>query len=847
MAKTYEQYSLESTSEKITLCHIEPSSRFLLWTLDSGAIYTRTEATRVISIKQDDTALTEAANASLSSGEWFYDDITATLYIRTTDDSNPNTKTVVGTYRYCFASTPLDLPYDLASGNDTHYEGVYSSNSMITKELDDEQTGVALESNTTVALQNTSGLFDNIYDTIFFENKKIKIYSWSLSIPLSEKKLLFDGIIQDKSFTNKKITFKCKDFMYKLREPVPLSLFTSADGSISETYIDTPKRRIYGQVNKARCIPIDNALEGYALTGTLSGVVTETTIIGVGTAFLDECSPGDTIIIELLNESLELSIESVESDTGLTLSDEIGVSFSGETVKISTERPWRKKNRRWHVAGHKLRAPSTTIASASQPNRFSITDPTDFFADDLISVNGENAFIKRISGSNIVLKSNLQGGTPTIGQAVLKSPASKVFIGNKEVFTGRDWSISNTTEAILTLENDAELNVANSLKLEGSVTFTNGSREVTATGVSFSALMESRDFIRSGDISHTNYYEILSVQEESLTLRTPYAGSTLVSTSTRYKNPEFLRDDSYVTINCLGMEHDGAWVQNASNVVQNLVNVDAGLTIDSTSFNFAAISAPYTISMVLPEAPGRRSPIIRDVITKINESVFGSLVNDTNWNLVYNVLDTERPTDLTPIEDDDIIGDFSVKSSNKIVRQINASYSPFVDIFTNEDTFKVINYENTFVDSYIGTLEEKDVTLYLFNESDAQEITERYALYNSLTQSVVSIKTKLNLALKNLNDKLYLKFDRLYKRFAGGDNLKIGIITKIQKSGEGTAVEMADLSNVFNRVFSVADDSSADFTSAENSEKIINSYIVDDDLHIPDTSDETQFGSNLIG
>ena len=63
-------------------------------------------------------------------------------------------------------------------------------------------------------------------------------------------------------------------------------------------------------------------------------------------------------------------------------------------------------NRRWHIAGHKLRAPSTTVSSATQPNRLTVVDATDLESGDLISVAGESAFIKRVSGSELVQKSD---------------------------------------------------------------------------------------------------------------------------------------------------------------------------------------------------------------------------------------------------------------------------------------------------------------------------------------------------------------------------------------------------------------------------------------------------------
>jgi len=849
MGTSYSDYAAKSTSEKLILCHIEPFERMLIWTLDSGAIYTRTASHFVIDILEATTSLVEAGSSTLSSGEWFYDSATSIVYIRTSDDSNPNTKNVVATYRLFYANTPIDLPYDLLNGSDVHYEGALTSNSAITKQLDDENTGVAVESSTNISFDNTSGLFDDIYDTLFFSNKKVKLYSWNDSILMSEKQLLFDGIIQDKTFTTTKVGFKCKDFMFKLREPLSLDLFGVSDGNLSDYNLYKPKRRIYGQVDQVECVPIDNTLDGYTLTGTVSGSNAALIITGVGTAFLDEASPQDNLTITLANETLEFSVASVDSDTQITLTEAIGSDFIGATVVNAPNTPWRKKNRNFHIAGHKLRAPSTTVSSASQPNRFSVVAGTDLFEGDTIEVDGESATIKRITGGAITLEANLQAGTPSVSDVVTKNPLSKAYFGETEILIDRDWTLTNTTEAILNITNTAEFNIAKAVTMAGTFTFTSSSREVTVTGIDLLNEVKPRDWIRSGDITHTTYYEILSVTEAGLFLRIAYAGSTDTDTGAKKKNVAIIDDDSLILVNCIGMESSGTWVKTASDAVLNLLSVDAGLTnTNAASFTQADEDAPYKLSMVIPENIGGSIPKIRDVITKVNNSVFASLVNNSAWELVYNVLTPDKPLATeAPLEDHDIIGEISVKSKNDIVRKINCSYRPFVDRFTRESSFKLYEFTNSFVDNYIQSKAEKDVTVYLYEAQDAQEIAERFGLYNSMCQSTVSISGKLNFMLKNLNDKLFLNFDRLYKRFGGKDRRKIGIISKITKDGSSCHVEFNDMGNIFNRVMSICDNSALDFTSATSGEKIVNAYVLDNDLAVPDITDDDFLDTSIIG
>ena len=91
MGTSYSDYAAKSTSEKLVLCWVEPFERMLIWSLDSGATYTKTASHFVIDILEGTTSLVEASSSTLSSGEWFYDSATSIVYIRTSDDFNPNT------------------------------------------------------------------------------------------------------------------------------------------------------------------------------------------------------------------------------------------------------------------------------------------------------------------------------------------------------------------------------------------------------------------------------------------------------------------------------------------------------------------------------------------------------------------------------------------------------------------------------------------------------------------------------------------------------------------------------------------------------------------------------------
>lgn len=842
----YEDFSQLERSNKVTLVHLEPAQKLILWTSAGGGIYTKQVSYFVIGVKSGQTAYIEASSSSLSTSQWFYDSQAGTLYVRTNDSTDPKTKNIIVTYRLFYSNVPYSIPYNLNTGVDVYYEGRLTSASAVSQELDEEQIGIALESSTTLSLINQDGHFDETFDVLIWENKRVGVYSWSPVIPITEAQKIFEGIIQDKSFSPSQVQFKCKDAIFQLREPLSLSVFSASDGEVLDSVLGTPKRRLYGQFKQLKAIPIDCLKDGYLLTGTVTGSFGSTTLTGVGTSFLDQVSPGDNLIIPFDLEDVEIGVASVDSDTQITLSDELEVNFQNVSITNRPDRPWRKKNRRWHIAGHKLRAPATTIVTVDQPNRITVASSADFFAGDLIDVDGEDIFIKRVIDNQLVLNQALQGSY-SASDPVTKNPISQAFFGTKEAFINRDWTLTNTTEAILEIDDEAELNIAKPKSMVGTFTFTNGSRSVTCAGADLKNDFKPRDWIRSGSTTHVTYYEILNVSETEVTLRVAYAGTNYTG-SAKGKFPAMLEDESIVAVNCIGLERSGVWVKTAAQAVKDMLENDAGFTnINTASFTASKEAFPYAISAVFPAQIGSDAPKLRDAVSVINSSVFGSLTNSIDWELSYSILDPERPTDLVELKDHDLIGQISVQSKNEIVRKINAKYRPFTDLVTGDDAHENYVFESSLVDDLVGSRAEKSVELLIYDQVAAESVAQRYALYNSLSQSVLVLNGKLNFFLKSLNDKIYLSLDRLYKRFGGRDRRKIGIINKIVKTGTSTTLEINDLGNIFNRVAAVAADSTPDFTSATYDHRIKSGFICDDSLEVPDITSESELGQNIIG
>jgi hypothetical protein len=838
---SYASESLKPRTEKITLITADSVERVKLFTL-SGGDYYRAVNYFVVGVKKAGVSLS-AGTLPLSVNQYYFDAKNKKLWVNVGAD--PKTADLSVTYRHFFSSAPVILPYDLSSGEAVEWRPIVQSIGTIGQQLDEENVGIVLESSSSVNLINRDGFFDNIFDSLIWENQAIKFYSWIASTPITDKITLFDGVIESKDYSEASITFRVKDFVYKLQNTLNLGLFSESDGSLLPSIVGTPKRRIYGQVDKCKIVSLDATLNGFALTGTLDAAVGATTLTGTGTSFLSQVSPGDELIVVYSGQTYKLGVDSIASDTSLVIGSALSFALSASTALVSPKIPYRLKNRTWHVAGHKLRAPSTTISSFAGIY-YTVADTTDFFANDAITVNGVQATIRRISDNKIVTQTDVSNGV-SVGNTIAKLPISAVYFGPKLLTYSRDYTITNSTEAKIVLDPLAEFNIAQQTNMQNTLSFTNGSRTVTtAASVDLRTFLNSRDWIRSGDIAEPTWYEILQVTQQTILLRTAFTGATATKAA-YYKNVEYISEDSLVTVDCVGMESGGVWMRTASDAVRHLVLNDAGFSaVNETTFAKAKAMCTYTLSMALPETIGGDLPQIRDVISLINDSVFGSLYGDSSQNISYAVLNATKPSIANILYDDDITS-FTVQSSQKIINQAIISYAPYTDIYTGEAAFKVVSYTNSFVDNLIGIKNTLDKIVYLYEDDKALIVAQRKCLFNSLSSSTVKIKGKMNLAQILVNDKVFLSLDRLFKRYSGRDKRKLGTVTGVSRDGFNTEISISDLGNVYNRIMSIAPNTVVDYSTSSSDDKLRWAYILDSNTESPDATSEVGIGSCLIG
>ena len=851
---TFEQAALLPVSEKITLVTMLAEKRAKLFELHAPNVYKKSVDYFVELVKYQGVEMEEAPSLALiDQDQYYYSHDEKLIYIRLLGNANPETEDVSIVYRFHFSNAPIILPSDLASGNQVEWLPYVDSIGNLGQALDDENKGIVLESSSSVSLIN-QGYFDDIFDTMLWENKSVSFYYWFPITPISEARKIFDGIIDSKSYSPDKVSFNVKDFIFKLRNTLDQDLFSELDGSVLESFIGKPKRRVYGRVNKLRCVPLDAVKDGFQITGTISATTASKQVTGTGTLFLDELSADDEITIIQNNEEVRFTIDYIQSDTVLFVTDEPNIDFTNFTATVLPTIPWRKKNREWHIAGHKLRKTSVEILNVIDGRRFEVDDVSELFPDDVVVLNNVTTQITRISGNQVILEQFIFP-LPIAGDFIEREPVQAAYFKNKKLLLNRDFTVSNISEAILELDELAEFNIARERLSSNAfsfapvqLTFTNGQKIVsTAAEIDLKTIIKPRDWIRSTVQLSDVWFEVVKVEERAIILRQNYTQATNTNVA-RIKNVEIINDDSLITVDCYGMDRNDKWIKTASDAVKDMMVFDAAFTpaqLNLDTFTQANDDCSYILSLALPEDAGGEEVLIRDAVTKINDSVFGSLYGDATQNICYSILNTRRPASIQPLKDDDILG-WSSESSNEIVNQIVARYGHFIDTVKEEPAANYITYSNEFVDKYSKIKRTKEIDVWLYNESEAETIAQRIAFYNSLSQLKVVIKGKALFFNYSVNDRIYISLDRLYKRYGSGSRLKIGIVSSKKVGLYDSEIVLNDIGNIFNRVPVIAPNSTQSFDLASEDDKVKYGFILDDDLLIPGSS-EDDLGCCLIG
>lgn len=852
MLETYSEFQEEIASEKTVLVKIRAAKRLMGWALDSGFIYKITgfDISVVESIEQNGVDLIESASlAGMVQGSWYNDRDAKELYLWASDDSNPNSKFIGCKFWNFWASTPVTLPFDLSTGKEIEWLPIVKNTSLFGVELDnEEQLGFAIEGSGTITIINDQEYWIERWDKLLWEFQPVYIWSYNRELPATEAKLIYRGKVSGKTYTSKTVNFKLKDTLQELRREITLANLSELSGAlIPDGLLEAKQRRIYGKVYGYRPTNIDQALDGYLLPGTVTGSPGVATVTGSGTSFLSHFSPDDEIII---GED-SYTVKSVASDTSLTLTDEVGVGFTAAAYSILPALPKTFINRTWLLAGHECRQPETTVTNVVAINKFYVANLTDLDVGDDIFVGspgaGEVLTIIQINSDGLIKTAQSATIALGFGTPVTRFCAQNVRINKRKLVYDRDYTIDFTGGVTrLILDAEAEKNVNPRASIIGSVTFSNGSRTVTGSGTFFTSQVQPNQYIRSA--LQFDEFEILSVDSDTqLTLRSAatysQTGDAVIARGTAFD-----AENDFLTCEIIGTTStnlkSGTLLRTASDIVKDILT-KAGITgLNAPAFAKSKEVQPAFIGLALPETfEGTKAPTARDIINKINFSVFGSLVQNEDFELEYNILRPNKPSFIT-LREDDILS-WSVEGSNeRVVKTAQVQWRrKEYDYESGLTSFSLATKTSDVGQYLIESQNTKTIDTLLIDETNAQYHANRWAFLLEQSTSVVKVKTKLKAFRAQVNDIIMIEHEKLFDRVGGGQR-KFGAIQAIRKNGGTVELEIDDLGNAFNRVAIITENDAPIFNESNEVLKAKNGFITDQYGLI--NNDSETFGLNLI-
>lgn len=833
---TYSVSQQRPVSKKTTLAKVKAAKRLIAWTLHAGSVYKimNFDFSVIDSITEDGALLTEVPSlGSIVPGSWFNDRDNKIIYIRTSGSTHPNGKFISMKFWNFYASSPTVAPYNLASGKEVFWMPLIKSTSLFGVELDNtEQIGFALEGSGSLNLGNDREYWDTRYEGYVFEQQPVEIYSHFDGLDYSEAKLIYKGIVNAKTFSGSGVSLKLKDNLSQLRAEFQLpNISEIGTALVPEALLNAKQRRIYGKVYGYRPTNIDQSVDNYVLSGTVSVTAGLNTVTGVGTSFLTHFSPDDRIVID----GEDYAVNTITSNTVLTVNDTFETTLSSVSYGIDPDLPKTFINRKWLVAGHECRQPTTTITNVYSLNRIYVADITDFDEGDEIFVDasgGEVVTIDQINSDGLIILAQNLVVTPTIGTVVTRFCAQNVRINNKKLIYNRDYTIDFTgNRTTIILDEEAEKNINPIRTLIGSnVNFSSGSATVTGTGTVFTSQLQANQWIRS--TGQFDFFQILSIESDtSLTLRSN-ATYTQTDTGQYIADQAFNEGVDVLTCEIIGTTldntSDGVLLRTASEIVKDVVTRVGIINLNAVSFTQSKEAQPAYLGFVIPDKySDTRQPKCRDIVNRVNLSVFGSLVQNENFEIEYNILQPRKPSSFITLREEDIL-DIDVESNND--RVVKSSLINYKNQEYNAESGipSVATYSK---DSDIGnwlvsSMNTKVVDTVLHREKDARLHANRWSFLLELATNTIKIKTKMQTSRLQVNDVVFIEHEKLFERTGGGKR-KFAAVTSVKKSGTNTDIELDDLANAFNRVCIIAPNDAPIFDESSDKQKAVNGFICD--------------------
>ncbi len=380
------------------------------------------------------------------------------------------------------------------------------------------------------------------------------------------------------------------------------------------------------------------------------------------------------------------------------------------------------------------------------------------------------------------------------------------------------------------IDEDAEKN-SNPIRLvNGTVTFTDTTRDVTGTDTQFqSQLLPSQHIRAEGE---AEFFEILSIESDTaLTLRVDATYSN--TGAAQYKGGQNF-DTELDTLSCrvygttIDDTKSGTLLRKGPEIVKDILTKASVGNLNDASFTKANNQAPFDIGLAIPKAfDSTEERIVRDLINQVNLSIFGSLVQNEDFELEYNILQPRKPRPSLTLRRQDIIT-LSVDTNNdRVVKRAIIEFNSQEHNPESGVESLDINQKISDVGCFlVRTNRSRRVNTVLLRDIDAQILANRWAFLLELGTNVIKIRAKLKPARLQVNDIVEVCHPKLYERIGGGKR-KFAAVQSIGRDGKDVILELDDLGNAFNSVGTITESDANDFDNATDDEKIKNGYITD--------------------
>jgi hypothetical protein len=847
---SYSDYQNQASSEKITLAFMSASKRLMGWQLHSGTIYKITGFTYTVIDSIEDSGNAYSAVSSLgavTASTYYLDSSAQILYLRTTGSDNPNGRFLSAIFKFFFSNVPIVLPFDLGSGFEVAFEPMIKSTSQFGVSIDTiAQSSEALEGTGSLTLFNDMDFWPKYFDKLSFENQPIELYSYNRDLDPSAAQIIFKGSVLTKTYSTSTVVFKLADQFAVLRGTIPLSTIGALGARISDNLTNTFQRMIFGKVFGNRPTNIDQVVNGYPISGTVSATVGSAVVTGTGTNFYAELSPDDHIVLA----GKEFTIGTVDSATSLTLSDVYDglINLSGSSASVVPDKPKRWMNRVWKVSGHALREAVTTTSGTSSILTLVVNSTRDIYAGDLIYIgtlgSGEVAIVNEVIGDQFIKLETSLANPPAIGTTITRPAVQNVRIDDLWLEYYRDYTF-NATTGVLTLRSTAEANASPISFLEHNITLTNGSRAVTGAG--FQGIIFPGYMI--GVNGNATFFEVCSVDSDTqLTLRT--AATFTATTAGRYQSLVFEEGTNVLTLDALGRTDDGTTtgvLLKTGPAISKALLTDAGLgtSLDSSSFDTAEEIAYQELGVVIPKQYlETTSPTFRDTMNAVNKSVFGCLVQTSEFQFGYQVLQPSKDTSAPEFSESDILSFNLTSTSEYVVKTaiIEYQYREY-DYLTLDESIKTHQKTSDVAQYIVNTAVEKTFSTLLANSDDAVNAANRWSFLLENSASRVTFTTKLQGIRLEIGQIIEIQHRKFFERYGTQSKRRLFMVESVNRSGADVQVEATDLNNAFTRAAAI-NDFTNDWSTATETEKLYGGYITDSYGLINNEPDS--FGSNLI-